>query len=397
MVNIMFQLLLEGVSIMLFSIYVYNSIIGVFGLFKKKHNTPKVDDKTKFLILIPCHNEEEVIYTTVKNIYNSDYDKDLFTIVPILDNCSDNSYNEVSKFTKEYSDANCMPLIVKGGSKPKAINEATKILKRTNTWNNYDSIIVIDADNIVCREMLWKFNYFHLLGEKILQCRILSHNDSTLVAKGFTSSFNLITHKLQIARNNIGLSASLCGTGFSVDRHVWDDVNFNKCESLTEDLEFSIYSIIKGYKIRFIKDVYVLNQNLEELKPSIIQRLRWCRGHMQVAIKCTPILIQSFFKKPSIQLLDSILFLTTPSRTTLYIISNTLVILSKNSIIPLWIVMFLFIYNLIYVLYCNSFKLRYSIPQLFYSICMQFIIVAGVLTYKKTHWVKTIHKKIDIN
>ena len=224
----MFQLLLEGVSIMLFSIYVYNSIIGVFGLFKKKHNTPKVDDKTKFLILIPCHNEEEVIYTTVKNIYNSDYDKDLFTIVPILDNCSDNSYNEVSKFTKEYSDANCMPLIVKGGSKPKAINEATKILKRTNTWNNYDSIIVIDADNIVCREMLWKFNYFHLLGEKILQCRILSHNDSTLVAKGFTSSFNLITHKLQIARNNIGLSASLCGTGFSVDRHVWDDVNFNK-------------------------------------------------------------------------------------------------------------------------------------------------------------------------
>lgn len=389
------KLLLHIVVLNFFLIYLYNTIITFFAFIKKNNNILNIKDSTKFLILIPCHNEEDVIYNTIKHIYLSNYDKQNFTIVPILDNCTDNTFNEVNRFITDYESTNCMPIPVKGGTKPKALNAATKNLKSTNQWGNYDSIVVIDADNVIDKNMLRIYNSLHFKGEKILQCRILSHNDNTTVAKGFTSSFNHITYGFQISRNNVGLSASLCGTGFSINRHVWDAVGFENCSSLAEDLEFSILSIINGYKVKFVKESYVLNQNLDEFKPSVTQRLRWCRGHVQVMVKCLPKIIVSFIRKPRFQLIDSLLFLSTPSRTLLYILVNLLAVTYKSSIIPLWVFVTLALYNLFFILYCNKFKVRYMIPHFCYAVSMQIILILGLFTYNKRNWVKTVHKKIS--
>lgn len=388
------KLFLHILVLNIFLIYLYNTIISFFAFIKKNNSVLNIKDNTKFLILIPCHNEEDVIYNTIKHIYLSDYEKQNFTIVPILDNCTDNTFNEVNKFISNYPSVNCIPISVKGGTKPKALNAATKHLKSTNQWENYDSIVVIDADNVVDKNMLRIYNSLHFKGEKILQCRILSHNDKTTVAKGFTSSFNHITYGFQISRNNIGLSASLCGTGFSINRQVWDDVGFENCSSLAEDLEFSILSIIKGYKVKFVKESYVLNQNLDEFIPSITQRLRWCRGHAQVMVNCLPKIIVSFIRKPRFQLIDSLLFLSTPSRTLLYFLANLLAITFKSYIIPLWIIVALATYNLLFMIYCNNFKVKYIIPHFCYAVSMQIIIVFGLLTYNKKNWTKTVHKKI---
>lgn len=387
--------IIKFLTISIFYIYLYNSILSLFGLKKNKNNAFRVKNLTNFLILIPCHNEEEVIYNTLKHAYFSDYNKKLFTLCPILDNCSDNTFLETQRFLKDYPSCNCKPIFVKGGSKPKAINEATNQLKQMDFWDKFDSIVILDADNIISKDALWHFDYYHQVGEKILQCRILSHNDGSFIAKGFTSSFNLITHAFQIARNNIGLSASLSGTGFSIDKQVWEEVGFHHCTTLTEDLEFSIHSIINGFKVKFINNVYVLNQNLDEFKPSIIQRVRWCRGHMQVCIKYTPLLFAEFIKKPRIQLIDSILFLSTPPRTTLYLLANFLAGIYKINCIPLLIIGILLAYNLLYSLYCNEFKIKYFLPHIFYAFCMQFIIVIGAFSFNKTHWSKTTHKKIE--
>lgn len=155
-----------------------------------------------------------------------------------------------------------MPLEVNGGSKPKALNAAIFKLKEKEIWFQYDSIMILDADNVIDSNMLSIFNSLILDGHNILQSRILSHNDSSTVAKGFTSSFNYMTYGFQIARNKINLSGTLCGTGFAIKRTVWDEVDFMNCSSLTEDLEFSILSILQGYKIKFVPETYVLNQKL---------------------------------------------------------------------------------------------------------------------------------------
>ena len=384
------------ITIITFTIYVYNSILSI-ACFKKFviPNTDCENHYNTFSILVPCHNEEEVIYDTMTYLDKLEYDKKYFNVYMILDNCTDNTEKEFNRYITENGRNNFNKIIVSGGSKPKALNNAISILKNENKWND-DNIIILDADNKISPTLLKSYNYYHNRDEKIIQCRILSDNDNNLVSQGFTSSFNLMGLSFQYARNVFGLSASLSGTGFSVDREIFDEVDFTKCDTLTEDLEFSVLCILKGYKIKYVPNEYVLNNHLEEIKPSIVQRIRWCRGHMQTAVKLDKDIIKTFFKRPSIQIIDTFLFVNNPPKSIIYLIANIgSFILSchmKSNIFTI-ILILLLIFNFIVVMKANDWKLKYIIPHIVFAVTMKISIFIGTITFKKSKWVKTKHKR----
>lgn len=387
--------IIKGIVLINFGLYLYNTLMTIFSF--KKYEKPKsmIDSfRQTFSILIPSHNEEDVIYDTLQNIQKIKYPKDYFNVYIIMDNCTDNTLKEFNRFKQDYPfSTNIDKIIVNGGSKPKALNKAISYLKENNLWNA-DNIIILDADNIISDTMLQSYDYYHKMYNDILQCRILSANDNNIISQGFTSSFNFMAYGFQYTRNCIGLSASLSGTGFSIKRDIFDKVGFNKCDTLTEDLEFSILCILNGYKIKYVPEEYVLNQHLESFKPSLIQRIRWCRGHMQTAMKLDKSLIKAFIKRPSFQLIDSFIFLNSPPKFIIYLIANINLLLLNIKIIPLWILILLFTYNAFYVLRCNGYKLKYFIPHFWYSITMQISLLIGTLTYRNKQWVKTVHKKL---
>ena len=378
-----------------FGLYLYNTILTLWSF--KKYEKPKsmIDSfRQTFSILIPSHNEEDVIYDTLQKIQKIKYPKDYFNVYIIMDNCTDNTLKEFNRFKQDYPfSTNINKIIVNGGSKPKALNKAISYLKENNLWNA-DNIIILDADNIISDTMLQSYDYYHKMYNDILQCRILSANDNNIISQGFTSSFNFMAYGFQYTRNCIGLSASLSGTGFSIKRDIFDKVGFSKCDTLTEDLEFSILCILNGYKIKYVPEEYVLNQHLESLKPSLIQRIRWCRGHMQTAMKLDKSLLKAFIKRPSFQLIDSFIFLNSPPKFIIYLIANINLLLLNIKIIPLWVLILLFVYNTFYVLRCNGYKLKYFIPHFWYSITMQISLLIGTVTYRNKQWVKTVHKKL---
>ena len=387
--------IIKGIVLINFGLYLYNTLMTIFSF--KKYEKPKsmIDSfRQTFSILIPSHNEEDVIYDTLQNIQKIKYPKDYFNVYIIMDNCTDNTLKEFNRFKQDYPfSTNINKIIVNGGSKPKALNKAISYLKENNLWNA-DNIIILDADNIISNTMLQSYDYYHKMYNDILQCRILSANDNNIISQGFTSSFNFMAYGFQYTRNCIGLSASLSGTGFSIKRDIFDKVGFNKCDTLTEDLEFSILCILNGYKIKYVPEEYVLNQHLESLKPSLIQRIRWCRGHMQTAMKLDKSLLKAFIKRPSFQLIDSFIFLNSPPKFIIYLIANINLLLLNIKIIPLWVLILLFVYNAFYVLRCNGYKLKYFIPHFWYSITMQISLLIGTVTYRNKQWVKTVHKKL---
>ena len=62
----------------------------LFWIPKKKF--PKSDKINRIAIVIPAHNEEDVIYDTVKDVIdNQDYPRDMYDIYVIADNCTDNT------------------------------------------------------------------------------------------------------------------------------------------------------------------------------------------------------------------------------------------------------------------------------------------------------------------
>ena len=387
--------IIKGIVLINFGLYLYNTLMTIFSF--KKYEKPRsmIDSfRQTFSILIPSHNEEDVIYDTLQNIQKIKYPKDYFNVYIIMDNCTDNTLKEFNRFKQDYPfSTNIDKIIVNGGSKPKALNKAIFYLKENDLWKA-DNIIILDADNIISDTMLQSYDYYHKMYNDILQCRILSANDNNIISQGFTSSFNFMAYGFQYTRNCIGLSASLSGTGFSIKRDIFDKVGFNRCDTLTEDLEFSILCILNGYKIKYVPEEYVLNQHLESFKPSIIQRIRWCRGHMQTAMKLDKSLLKAFIKRPSFQLIDSFIFLNSPPKFIIYLIANINLLLLNIKIIPLWILILLFVYNTFYVLRCNGYKLKYFIPHFWYSITMQISLLIGTLTYRNKQWVKTVHKKL---
>ena len=62
----------------------------MFLFFIPKKTFPKTEKKNKICILIPAHNEEDVIYETIKEIYDhQNYPKELYDIYVVADNCTD--------------------------------------------------------------------------------------------------------------------------------------------------------------------------------------------------------------------------------------------------------------------------------------------------------------------
>ena len=383
-------------GVLLNGIYYYNIVTSLFSIknFKHEQIVEPYDRERKetFAILIPCHNEQNVIQKNLTAISKSTYSKDLYSVCVIADNCTDNTVAKVEEFMDTYPDMNIQILKVKAGTKPKAINKAIHMLKANGEWDK-DNIVFLDSDNQCSPRMLEAFNYYHERNA-IVQCRIESENADNIVSKGFRSAFNNMRYGFQIARNNMGLSGSLCGTGFSVNRKVFDEVGFEDCTTLTEDLEFSIKSILDGYKIRFIDEQYVLNQNVSKTIPSLKQRLRWNRGHCQTMVKLAPKLLKTFIKKPSLQTFDTIIFLCTPAKSILYLLMlllQLIVIANGNFIIPILFAIGL-LYQFLFCLYCNDWDFSYIIPFVKYAFEMIFLMIHGTLTYRKKIWCKTEHK-----
>lgn len=382
-------------SVLLNGVYYYNVITSLFSIKSVKHKQVEPCDRERketFAILIPCHNEQDVIQRNLTAISKSTYDKDLYKVYVIADNCTDNTVAKVKEFMSAAPGMNIEVLEVKGGTKPRAINKAIQLLKGRGEWNK-DNIVFLDSDNQCSPGMLESFNYYHERNA-IVQCRIESENADNIVSRGFKSAFNNMRYGFQVARNNMGLSGSLCGTGFSVNREVFDEVGFNDCTTLTEDLEFSIKAILDGYKIRFIDEQYVLNQNVSKTIPSLKQRLRWNRGHSQTMVKLAPRLLKTFIKKPSLQIFDSIIFLCTPAKSILYLLMILLQFTAAASgsyMSPILFTISL-MYQLLFCLYCNDWNFSFIIPFIKYALEMIPLMGYGALTYRDTNWCKTEHK-----
>ena len=131
-----FRIILETIagicSFFLTFIMVYQIVIGFFGFGKAKKDYRDHDPKSRFLVLVPAHNEEKVIGDIIRNLNEMDYPKDLYDFYIIADNCTDSTAEtarslgaKVIETRKESPDAPT--------GKPIALKKALKAVGITRT------------------------------------------------------------------------------------------------------------------------------------------------------------------------------------------------------------------------------------------------------------------------
>ena len=288
--------------------WLYQLLISLCSLIKIKDKPLKVKKDHKFMAIIPAHNEEAVVGNLIESLKNQNYNKDLYDIYVIADNCTDNTA-EVARNAGAIVFERFDP-----AHKTKGYALQWFLKQKIEENADYDAFFVFDADNIVDKDFIVNMNKKLCQGEDVVQgYRDIKNPTDNWITAGYALFYWSMHRLYHLARYNIGLSPLLNGTGFMVK---FDVVKPNgwETETLTEDIEFSLKRIIKGKKLGWATDAIVYDEQPVGFKQSWSQRSRWTVGHMQCIKKYTKDLFLAVKEHKTLMNLDGFLYIagTTP-------------------------------------------------------------------------------------
>lgn len=70
---------------------VYQLYLTCFGFRRKTKDYEDRDPASRFLILVPAHNEERVVGDLIRNLQEMDYPPELYDVYVIADHCDDDT------------------------------------------------------------------------------------------------------------------------------------------------------------------------------------------------------------------------------------------------------------------------------------------------------------------
>ena len=286
----------------------YQTAISLCSLIKLKDKPYLTNKKHKFMAIIPAHNEERVVSNLIESLKNQTYDKDLYDIYVIADNCTDNTANVARRagaiVLERFDPAH----------KTKGYALQWFLKQKIEENADYDAFFVFDADNIVDKDFIVNMNKKLCQGEDVVQgYRDIKNPTDNWITAGYALFYWTMHRLYHLARYNVGLSTLLNGTGFMVRFDVVKPDGW-QTETLTEDIEFSLKRIIKGKKLGWATDAIVYDEQPTSFKQSWSQRSRWTVGHMQCMKRYTGELFNSVKEHRSLVTFDGFLYIvgTTP-------------------------------------------------------------------------------------
>lgn len=394
---------------------VYQLYLTLFGFRKATKDYANHEPQSRFLVLVPAHNEEAVITDIIRNLQRMDYPPELYDFFIIADNCTDNTAQVAREAgagvivtQKETPDAPT--------GKPIALRKALEYLG--NYQDKYDLMMIFDADNLMDTNMFREVNSQYLDKDKpdFIQCYLGCKNKGGLIAWFYYTSYMVVNRFTQLAKNRLQLNASIGGTGFAISTAYLYSRGGWSTMSLTEDLEIQVEAILAGKRILWNHYTSVYDEKPTSAVASFKQKVRWSQGYTYVAIKNTR-KIFSAFRQGTLPLKEFISL-----STYLYGMFTYLVVLVQTACslllhlpcfdyvfqpLTLWTALpsiLMFVYSYLLLFYwadwqdgCQRFRWR-TIPQIMASLVINIGIsiasqVVGFLHYKRQDtWDKTEHK-----
>ncbi len=286
--------------------YLYQLVISIFSFVKLKDKPFVVNKKHKFILILPAHNEEAVIANLVNSLKEQDYPKKLYDIQVIADNCTDNT----EKIARDLG----VKVFVRNEEDPAKRTKGCAMQVFLNTLlsdpkMDYDAFCVFDADNIVDKNFLKVMNKHLCQGEEVVQgYRDIKNPDDNWIASGYAIFYWMMNRIYHLARYNAGLSPLINGTGFMVKMSAIKDTGWNT-NTLTEDIEFSLKTIIQGKKLGWAVDAVCYDEQPVQFKASWSQRSRWTIGHIQCLREYTGELTKAANDNRTLMNFDGLLYI----------------------------------------------------------------------------------------
>lgn len=260
------------------SIYALLLQIGQIHQKRKFKKNPPIADYTYqpyVSILIPAHNEENVIEDTIQNVFNLFYDK--YEVIVIDDRSTDNTASVLKRLENKYEGRfKCFtrPNDALPG-KSAVLNEAVEI-------SQGEVICVFDADARIKPDFLNKIlPYLADEDTGAVQARkVILNSDTNFLTRCQNNEYALDAH-FQKGRDSIKGAVELRGNGQLIKIDAIKDVGGWNNYTITDDLDLSTRLHLKGWDIRFCTDVEVYEEGILSFMPLLRQRRRWVEGSIR--------------------------------------------------------------------------------------------------------------------
>ncbi len=291
-------------------------ILTALGNLVPPYRPPASPPRKRFLILIPAHNEGRVLGDLLRNLARLRYPRDLFRIVVLCDNCVDDTAAVARAEGAEALERSSAGASGKG----RAIQWAL-----TQLPDDYDALVVFDADNRVHLDFLQRMNDALCAGHRLLQGFLDTKNPNdnwlTKVLHLHQASINVMWHA---GKHGFGMGNYLVGTGMAIDRALLDAHGWNST-TLTEDLEFTLRMALAGEKVVWLRDAIVYDERPRDLRTAWRQQQRWLIGTWHCLGRYFwPVLLHSL-RTLRLDLADLAFYLVTPVWfvfNALYVVAN---------------------------------------------------------------------------
>lgn len=267
-----------------FSLQLINMLL--FWIPKRKY--PKSERLNHIAIMIPAHNEEDVIYDTVKDLFdNQDYPRELFDVYVIADNCTDRTAELAKK-----AGAN---VLIHTDPDPKhhmvgfALQFGFQELLKLDEEKHYDYLIRLDADNHVNNQ------FFKLMND--------AYNYGAEMARPYESALNITQNNYTKAcalyytfdsrcaarvREFFNMPAHCNGPGCLISMRIIRRLKGYDTVTMCEDSEFNLKRIFEGIRPRFVEDAVVYEDLPSTLKDTYRRNRRLGAGNTRLFFRYTP-------------------------------------------------------------------------------------------------------------
>lgn len=273
--------------------YFYQYVYLFIAYFGKQKNPPKASPKN-LGILIAARNEERVIHNLLDSLKKQSYPKNYYTVFVVADNCTD----DTAKIARKMGAVVYLRHSDTKRGKGYALNFLINQIFSDFGGDLFDAFVIFDADNTLDSNFLTEINKTFAIGyDVVTSYRAASNYGDSWRAAGQGMYFIRESRIMNTARMIIGSTTFVTGTGFLFSKEICKKYGGWPFHSLTEDGEFSMHNAVHGVKCGYCGSAIFYDEQATDIRSSWYQKLRWCKGGLQIFRKYLPSLLKGIFSK----------------------------------------------------------------------------------------------------